>query len=368
MEQPRNIKICLVGDMLSSGGAEKAHAALSRYLAANNIEVHNVIVQDRITYNYSGKLLNLGLEKDAANGFLNKFKRFNILQRYIKQNHFNFIIDFRIRRKPLQDWLIANFVFTAPTIYTVHSSNIEWYMPKQSWLTQAIYGKSYGVVALNYALKEYIEQRHNLKNVAVIYNPIDIPYIQKRLHDDITSTPAFEYIMAAGRLSEDNVKQFDKLIEAYAVSLLPENNVKLMILGEGVQRDLLEQLVIEKNLQDKIIFAGFMENPYVYMRDALFYVLSSKFEGMPMVVMESMACGTPAVAFNCFSGPSEIIEDGINGLLIKDQDFKELTAGINRMYLDNDLYSLCKANATASIKKFSVENVGQAWLDYLKIK
>jgi len=354
--------------MLSGGGAEKAHAALSRYFEGMGIEVHNVIVQDIITYSYSGKLLNLGLEKDTGNGFFNKLKRFRILRRYINNNRFNFIIDFRIRRKPLQDWLITKYVFTAPTIYTIHSSNLDWYMPKQSWLTRAIYGRSYGVAALNHSMKEYVEQRHGLKNVAVIYNPIDIPYIQERLNNDYTSMPAFEYIVAAGRLSEDNVKQFDKLIEAYGVSVLPENDVKLMILGEGVQKERLEQLVFEKNLQDKIIIAGFKENPYIYMRHALFYVLSSKFEGMPMVVMESMACGTPAVAFDCFTGPSEIIEDGINGLLIIDQDFEELTVGINRMYLDNDLYSLCKANATAGIEKFSVENVGQAWLDYLKIK
>lgn len=366
MLQPQSAKICLVGDMLAHGGAERAHAALSRYFAGRGIEVHNVIVQDVIEYSYAGELLNLGKEKDEANGFSNKFRRLRILRSYVKNHKFDYIIDFRMRRKPLQDWIIAKFVFTVPAIYTVRSSNAEWYLPKTSWLAKATYGSSYGVVALTVSMKKYIEERYGLGNVDVIYNSVDIEYIKSRL-EETKPDDYGKYIIAAGRFSEDNVKQFDKLIETYAKSVLPDNDVKLMLLGQGVLRETLEELVAKLGLKQKVIFKGYQENPYTYMRDALFFVLSSKFEGMPNVVLESLACGTPVVAFDCFTGPSDVINNESNGLLVKDQDFDMLTESINRMYRDNKLYAKCKANAVASIEKFSMDNVGQAWLDYLKI-
>ncbi len=365
MQKDTKLKICLVGDTLSDGGAEKSHAALSRYLAGRGIDVHNVIMKDKVTYNYTGELLNLGKAKKIPLRLIYKLKKLYLARNYIKKQQFDYVIDFRIRKKAMLEWLTAKFVFTTPTVYTVHNSHIDWYMPKQSWLTRAMYGKSYGVAALNQKMKESIEQRHGLKNVTVIYNIIDIAYINTRL---LESKPAagYDYILAAGRM-EDNVKQFDKLITAYANSVLPSQNVKLVIMGKGKRQEQLQRSAASIGLSEKVIFTGFQENPYIYMRDALFYVMSSKFEGMPMVLIESLACGTPIISFDCPTGPAETIDDGVNGLLIEDQNVEKLTEGINRMYNDKVLYQKCKANAAKSAEKFSMENVGREWLEYLKI-
>jgi glycosyltransferase involved in cell wall biosynthesis len=367
MPQPQKTKICLVGDCLSGGGAERVHAFLSEYFAAKGIEVHNVVVQDRVTYDFSGELLNLGLLKDERNGFSNKLKRFSVLRKYIKKHDFDYVIDFRMRRKYLQDLLISRLVFTVPTVYTVHHYIIKWYMPKKPWLTKLIYGKAYGVISITDKIKELIEREQGLKNVTNIYNPVNLGYINKKLNDDMPY-PGYRYIVAAGRMEDDNIKQFDKLIAAYADSVLPANDIKLVILGQGSEKDNLVAFSHEKGVGDKVIFKGFQENPYVYMRNALLYALTSKNEGLPMVLLESLACGTPVVAFDCYTGPSEIVIHKVNGLLIDDQDVEKFTEGLNLMFTDKELYEKCRQNAVSSIAKFSLETIGAQWMDFLKIQ
>jgi glycosyltransferase involved in cell wall biosynthesis len=367
MLQAGKTKICLVGDALSGGGAERAHAFLSVYFATQGIEVHNVVVQDMVTYPHSGALLNLGKLKNRRNDVFDKFKRFRILRSYIKTQHFDYIIDFRMRQKPLQDWLISKVIYTAPAVYTVHSSVIDWYMPSAPWLTRAIYNKAYGVISITFKIKDLIEKRHRLTNVVNIYNPIDTAYIGEMASKNEPAA-GYDYIVAAGSMGDSNIKQFDKLIEAYAASVLPAGNCKLLILGRGSQKQNLEKFVADKGLSGNVIFKGFQENPYVYMRNALFYVLSSKYEGLPMVLLEALACGTPVIAFDCFTGPSEIITDEANGLLIEDQDVEKLTAGMNRMFTDTVLYNHCRQNAVASIEKFSLPAIGAQWMEYLKIE
>lgn len=367
MLQPQKTKICLIGDTLSGGGAERVHAFLSQYFAKQGIEVHNVVVQDKISYDYSGDLLNLGLLKDNRNGVGNKMKRFLVLRDYLKKHDFDYIIDFRMRKKYLQDFFISKLVYSVPAVYTVHSSILEWYMPKSAWFTRIIYGNAYGVVSITEKMKNYIEELYRLKNVVNIYNPIDVNYIQQRA-DEVLSTEKDQYVIAVGSIRENNVKQFDKLIEAYSNSVLPGNNVKLLILGEGIRMNSLKELSEKKGLKDKVVFKGFEENPYVYMRNAFLYALTSRNEGLPMVLLESLACGTPVVSFDCFTGPSEIIQDGINGLLVEDQNTVKFTEALDLMFTDKELYAKCKQNAVASIQRFSLESIGREWMEFLKIQ
>ena len=358
-------KICIVSDQLANGGAERCAALLSQFFEKNNFEVHHVVVVDNIEYPFSGKILNLGKLKNESNGLFNRLKRFWVLNNFFRKNKFDYIIDFRVKRFQIQEFIIAKFIFRSPLLVTVHSYMTDLYFPKNNYLANKIYSETYKIITVSKGIEQKIIQNYNYINLKTIYNPIDIEAIEYLSNLDTAIEEQF--VIAAGRM-QDDIKQFDKLIDCYSKSVLPTQNIKLIVLGEGIEKDKLIKQVKGLHLEDKILFKGKVENPFVYFKKALYTVLSSRYEGFGNVLIESLASGTPVVAFDCNSGPSEIIIDKENGLLVENQNQEKLIEAMNEMVLNEKLYYHCKSNAKASIQKFSVENIGLQWLELMKIK
>jgi len=239
------------------------------------------------------------------------------------------------------------------------------YFPKNNFLANKIYSDTYKIITVSKGIEQKIIHNYNYLNLKTIYNPIDIEAIEYLSNIDIAIEERF--IIAAGRM-QDDIKQFDKLITSYSKSVLPAQNIKLIILGDGIEKDKLIKQVKDLQLEDKILFKGKVENPFVYFKKALYTILSSRYEGFGNVLIESLACGTPVVAFDCNSGPSEIIIDKENGLLVENQSQEKLIEAMNEMVLNDKLYYHCKKNAKASVQKFSIENIGLQWLELMKIK
>ncbi|MNQ52947.1 4-alpha-N-acetylgalactosaminyltransferase [compost metagenome] len=356
----REYKIALVGDCLAGGGAEKVHAILSVFFESKGFSVHNIILIDEVTYTYSGVLFNLGKLKTTT--IYDKLKRVYLLRNYFIKNDFDFIIDFRYRVNTINELLIAHFAYNLPAIYTVHSGIIDFYIPKRTRIAKLIYSK-HQFVTVSKAIEKAIQQKLNIP-VNTINNPFEIDKVKELSNQFMPQEEKF--IVAVGRMN-DKVKQFDKLILAYADSILPRQKIKLLIIGSGQYLDELIELVEQKNLGNDVIFKGYQNNPHVYQKNALFSVISSVNEGFPNVIVESLITGTPVVSFDCFSGPNEIIIDKYNGLLVEDQNVSKLTEALNTMVTDKDLYLHCKNNATISAEPFSVDVIGNQWLRFLKI-
>lgn len=119
-------------------------------------------------------------------------------------------------------------------------------------------------------------------------------------------------VVAVGRLIVK--KDYPTLLRAFA-GLKTERPARLIVLGEGRERSKLEALVKQLGLEGRVDFYGRTPNPYAFLARADLFVLSSRFEGMPSVVIEALACGCPAVSTDCPSGPSEILGDGAFGPL-----------------------------------------------------
>ncbi len=176
----------------------------------------------------------------------------------------------------------------------------------------AVIGVSEGVVE---DLKSVLSFKKHIPHV--IYNPIVDSHIIEKAKSPIEH-PWFKQkdipvFVAVGRLSEQ--KDFPTLIKAFAL-LRKQRQARLIILGEGALRSELEAMIYENCLTEDISLPGFVDNPYAYMYRASAFILSSRWEGLPTVIIEAMACGCPVVSTNCPSGPYEILAGGKYGHLL----------------------------------------------------
>jgi len=199
--------------------------------------------------------------------------------------------------------------------------------------------------------------------VKVIYNPVVMPelFIKAKMpldhHWFASNEPPV--ILGVGRLSKK--KDFQNLIRAF--SLVHQTcPVRLVIIGEGEERVALENLVMELGVKEDVDLHGFVINPYSYIAHAAVFVLSSVCEGLPTVLIESLAIGTPVVSTNCPCGPMEILAGGKYGKLVPMNDPKKMAASILDV-LQNRNLSVVADNA---ISPFTLETSVNKYLQVLQ--
>jgi len=175
----------------------------------------------------------------------------------------------------------------------------------------------------------------NPARVNVVYNPVVttelIELSGNRCEHESFDEPGMSVVLSVGRLTSQ--KNFNLLIRAFS-ELSNTHNVCLVILGEGELKLELIGLAKALGIASKVYFPGFVLNPFMWMRRASVFVLSSDYEGLPGALIQAMACGTPVVSTDCQSGPSEILENGKWGRLVAVDDSKALSKAIMETLVD----------------------------------
>jgi glycosyltransferase involved in cell wall biosynthesis len=166
-------------------------------------------------------------------------------------------------------------------------------------------------------------------------------------------------VLAAGRLTRQ--KGFDLLIAAFAQVAEAHPQWRLRICGSGPWRGRLERLANDDGLADRVSLPGPAEPLAAEMDHAALFVLSSRFEGFPLVLLEAMAKGMPVVAFDCPTGPAEVIEDHRNGLLVAAQDVDALARAMAEAMDDRALRGRLGAAAARTAQRYTIEAVGPQW-------
>lgn len=201
---------------------------------------------------------------------------------------------------------------------------------------------------------------------AVIPNPCvyPLPVSQPRLEPEDWVAPERRLLLAVGRLGEE--KGFAGLIDSFSRLEARFPDWDLVILGEGGERESLEARVKRRGLTDRVALPGRVGNLADWYQRAELYVMSSRFEGFPNTLMEAMAHGLPAVSFDCETGPSDIIREGIDGKLVPVTDGERgLARALAALMQDDDRRQRMGRAAVTVRDRFSAERVMAEWDDLL---
>lgn len=199
------------------------------------------------------------------------------------------------------------------------------------------------------------------ERIITIYNPIITPEL-KELANTKLDHPWFmpdqpPVILGVGRLNV--LKDFGTLIRAFS-KISANHPARLLILGEGDQREHLETLVAELKITDKVSMPGFVDNPFQYMRNASVFALTSVSEGLPAVLIQALACGCSVVSTDCPNGPREILDHGRHGYLVPVRDSDAMAEAII-----DALVQPRNQPENAWLAKFSLDNAVDEYLRIL---
>jgi glycosyltransferase involved in cell wall biosynthesis len=193
--------------------------------------------------------------------------------------------------------------------------------------------------------------------IKTIYNPIDLNRVNSLMHAP-PGHPFFAeqkpVVVAMGRMTAQ--KRFDILLNAFSRVIL-STDARLIILGEGPERTRLENMVKDLGIEEKVSLAGFQRNPYALLAHADVFVLSSQYEGLPMAILEAMACGLPVISTDCRSGPTEILEDGQCGILVPVNDEAALAEAMTELLKDKKQREELSERGKERVRDFSVGKI-----------
>jgi len=345
----------------SGGGAEKAVLNICLGLKDRNHEVVIYIFNPNHQYVLPKGLKVVLISSKLKTGLLKKRILAYQLNKEINFESKKAPFDLTISTLPYADEIayyakLKNHFFRVANTLSAEIEKLKYknrLKAYKRWIRyKRIYSKN--VIAVSSGVKDDLQTYFgtSLGNIEVIYNPFNFHEIRKLAKENFEQ-PDYEYLIHIGRFSPQ--KRHDVLLNAF---LKVDEKIKLVLLTE--KNENLNLLIKSKNLQDRVVIPGFQKNPYKWIKNAKLLVLSSDFEGMPNVLIESLIVGTPVVSTDCPSGPKEILDSEVfSKFLVPIADPESLSRAINN-FLENESYpsiDLGKFNRDISLSKY--ESLGK---------
>ncbi|WP_026614503.1 glycosyltransferase family 4 protein [Ensifer aridi] len=351
-------RITIVVPALGAGGTEHVVNLLANHWNGLGCRVTIITLEPpdaQPYYNFDSKIavVRLGVPPRRApkmqSGFL-VFQRFQRLRTAIQQSQPDLVLSFLTRTNVLT--LLATIGLAVPVIVSERNNPaLQPLGPFWKWLQRSLYPRAFGLVTMTQGALDHFPARIR-RTGWVIANPVDLPSgWQKKRGGNI--------LAAVGRLTRQ--KGFDLLLEAFSKVAESHPEWKLVIWGEGDERRSLEALRDALGLQERVEMPGLTQRPGLWIESADVFVLSSRYEGWGIVLLEAMAAGLPVVSYECDWGPRVMITHGSDGILVPREDVEALAKALERVMADRDLRERLGARAEASAQRYVPEQILGEW-------
>lgn len=355
------MKICMLVPSLGSGGAERTVSYLCDYAVRNGHQVDVVSLTDIKFYDLPENvpfipLSNAKIEKNFLKRIIRASDRCKKFKKYVKEN------------KPD---VIFGVLYVALYCAIISAKNVpligsERAAPEMITSKVKIKIRDYffkhcdGMIFQTQAVKDYYKKHNKLDGIVIpnaVGNKIAYEYTEPCQQRE-------KEIVAVGRLEPQ--KDYKTMLDAFEKVYLKHNDFKLIIFGEGKQKQELIQYANSLSCKDNVFFMGAQKDALRRVYSATCYVMTSQNEGMPNALMEAMAVGTPVVSTDCNYGPSELIENNENGQLVPVGDVDAVADAILK-YIENSEYSqMCATNAMKLKETNSIDEISRRYLEYFE--
>jgi glycosyltransferase involved in cell wall biosynthesis len=367
------MKILIFIHSLLGGGAERVTTNLANQWAAHGDDVTIVTVSsvDTDFYKVSSAVKRIGLNLDITTTPENKLRsggrklaRIFALRKLLKSQRPDIALSMMVEANltlALAGWGLRSTTKIGSERIHPPASPLGKF---REFLRNQLYAHLDAIVALTEESAQWLRQRTRARKVVVIpneavwplpeQNPIIAPQIQT----------ASRHLLAVGRLYPQ--KGFDILITAFERLAAKFPDWQLIIVGEGPERYTLEKQVVASGLEGRVSMPGQVGNLADWYAACDLFVMSSRYEGFPNALIEAMSHGLPAVSFDCSTGPRDIIENGINGLLIEPGNPTKLQTGLESLMQDDSQRALFSSRSITVREHFGARRITKLWRSLFK--
>ncbi|WP_158161604.1 glycosyltransferase [Grimontia hollisae] len=366
-------KIIIIINSMSSGGAERVTSILANELAFLGMDVtlatYKSISND--FYELNGSIHRLVLE-NSLDQDINFFKKINEHIKLIRKIR-NLCMD---RSETVVIGMMSHSAIHV-ALATIGKKNVKSIGSERSYPPRMPLGKFWELIrkhsyrfldeliVLSSEAMVWCYDNTYANRISIIANPVvyPIPYQAPIILTSKYINTCDKVILTVGRMSEE--KGHIGLIKSVESILKKDNSWKLVIIGDGPDKKSVQKIVKELGLDEKVKLPGKVGNLHDWYSQADMFVLCSDFEGFPNTLVEAMSYGVASISFDCDTGPRDIIENNVNGILVE-KDFDELKYYINLLAMDKSLRNKLGNEAKKIKSKFSKECFINKWMSKVR--